>query len=158
MKLIHLSFLFVAFLLSSCIEYEQVNVVSIGKISIETFEGSTADVNVNVELENANFFGIKIKPSALDVYVEDEYVGQALLKEKVKIKRNSTQIYNAKIKLVGVDGVLRKAIKYMLKKDLKIRLTGNVKGSVYGIPKKVFIDETKMVDGRALKLKLPFLN
>jgi LEA14-like dessication related protein len=144
--------------MSSCIEYEQVNVVSFGKINIESFEGSTADVNVDVELENENFFGIKIKPSTLDVYVEDEYVGKAILKEKVKIIRKSTQTYNAKIKLVGEDGILRKAIKYALKKDLKIRITGFVKGSVYGIPKKVQIDETKTIDGRALKIKIPFLN
>tara|TARA_R110000737_G_scaffold50259_1_gene71214 strand:- start:1365 stop:1763 length:399 start_codon:yes stop_codon:yes gene_type:complete len=132
--------------------------VSFGKINIESFEGSTADVNVDVELENENFFGIKIKPSTLDVYVEDEYVGKAILKEKVKIIRKSTQTYNAKIKLVGEDGILRKAIKYALKKDLKIRITGFVKGSVYGIPKKVQIDETKTIDGRALKIKIPFLN
>jgi len=153
-----LSFLVISFLMSSCIEYEQVNVVSFGKINIESFEGSTADVNVDVELENENFFGIKIKPSTLDVYVEDEYVGKAILKEKVKIIRKSTQTYNAKIKLVGEDGILRKAIKYALKKDLKIRITGFVKGSVYGIPKKVQIDETKTIDGRALKIKIPFLN
>ncbi len=158
MKRAYFGLVFLLFTLSSCIEFEQVEVVSIGKITLETFEGSTADINVDIELENENFFGIKIKPSTLDVYVEEEYVGKAILKEKVKIKRKSTQLYNAKIKLEGESGILRKVMKYALRKDLKIRINGNVKGSVYGIPKKVYIDETKTVDGRALKLKIPFLN
>jgi hypothetical protein len=146
------------FLLSSCLDYEQVNMVSIGKVALDHFEMNTADVNVDVELENANFFGIKIKPCTLDVFVEEEYVGKALLKEKVKIQKKSTQIYNAKIQLIGEDGIMRKAIRFAMKKDLKIRIKGYVKGSVYGISKKVLIDETKTIDGRALKMKLPFLN
>jgi LEA14-like dessication related protein len=158
MKRAYFGLIFLLFSLSSCIEFEQVEVKSIGKITLETFEGTVADVNVDVELENVNFFGIKIKPSTLDVYVDEDYVGKAILKEKVKIKRKSTQLYNAKIKLEGESGILRKVMKYALRKDLKIRIKGYVKGSVYGIPKKVFVDETKTIDGRALKMKIPFLN
>ena len=146
------------FLFSSCFEYNEVRVVSIGKVTLENFEGTTAHVNVEVELENTNFFGLKIKPSTLDVFVEDEFVGKAVLIEKVKIKRKKTQVYNAKIELVGESGILRKAMKYALRKDLKVRLSGYVKGSVYGISKKVKVDETKTIDGRQLKMKIPLFN
>jgi len=135
-------------------EYDEVNIVSIGKIELDSFEGTTAHVNVDLELNNTNFFALKIKPSTLDVYVEEEYIGKAVLLEKVKIKRKSSDIYNAKIQLQGESGILRKAMKYALRKELKIRLTGYVKGSVYGIPKKVKVNETKTIDGR--KLKVPF--
>lgn len=145
-------------LFSSCIELEEVNVVSIGKVKLETIDGTMATVNVDVELENANFFGIKIKPSVLDIYVEEEYIGKVYLLEKVKIKKKSTQVYNAKIQLAGEDGILLKVVKYSLKKELKIRLTGNVKGSVYGFPKKVQVNETKTIDGRKLMMQIPFLN
>jgi LEA14-like dessication related protein len=144
--------------MGSCVDYEEVNIVSIGKISIDHFRGSTADINVDIELENPNFFGIKIKPSSLDVFVDEEFVGKAVLKEKVKIQRKTAQIYNAKIQLIGEDGILKKAIKYSFRKDLKIRLSGYVNGAVYGIPKKVLVNETKIIDGRALKMKIPFLN
>jgi LEA14-like dessication related protein len=145
-------------LFSSCIELQEVNVVSFGKVKLETIDGNMAKVNVDVELANANFFGIKIRPSVLDVYVEEEYIGKVYLLEKVKIKKKSTQVYNAKIQLEGEEGILRKVIKYSLKKELKIRLSGNVKGSVYGIPKKVKVNETKTIDGRKLMTQIPFLN
>ncbi|MGJ8660666.1 MAG: LEA type 2 family protein [Bacteroidota bacterium] len=148
----YLFLVFGLFFLSSCIEYDDVNVISIGKISLDSIDGNTALVNVDVELENPNFFGIKVKPSTLDVFIEDEYVGKAILQEKVKIKKKMTGLYNAKIQLVGESGLMRKAVKYALKKELKIRITGNVKGSVYGFPKKVFVDKTKTVDGRKFKL------
>jgi LEA14-like dessication related protein len=146
------------FVLSSCIDYDEIKIVSVGKISLDNFEGTTAHVNVDVELENPNFFAIKIKPSSLDIYVEEEYLGKAVLLEKVKIKRNSVAIYCAKIQLQGEGGMLLKAMKYALRKEFKVRLTGYVKGSVYGIPKKMKVDETKTIDGRKLKLKTPFFN
>lgn len=145
-------------LFSSCIEFYEVKVVSIGKITLEHLEGNNADVNVNVELDNSNFFGIKIKPSSLDVYIEQEFIGKARLKEKIKIDKKAIHFYDVKIQLQGDNGVLRTIVKYALKKDLNVRIKGYVLGSVYGIPKKVFVDETKTIDGNVLKMKIPFLN
>ncbi len=152
MKLKHLFLLIGLLFFTSCMEYEELRVISIGKISLDGIEGNTANVNINVELDNPNFFGIKVKPTSLDVFVEDEYMGKAVLHDKLKIKKRSTSNYNVKLELVGESGIMRKAVKYVLKKDLKIRIKGYVKGSVYGFPKKILVDETKTVDGSVFKL------
>jgi len=107
-----------------------------------------------LDLENPNFFSIKIKPSTLDLFVEDEYVGKAVLLEKVKIIKKKTGTYIARVELLGEDGVLRKLLKYALKPELKIRVKGKVKGSVYGITKRIDVDETKTIDGRKFQLNL----
>jgi LEA14-like dessication related protein len=147
-------FFFLAFLLSSCIEFEDVEVLRFGKIQVQQIKGSTAKISVDLDLENPNFFSIKIKPSTLDLFVEDEYVGKAILLEKVKIIKKKTGTYITRVELIAEDGVLRKLLKYALKPELKIRVNGKVKGSVYGITKRIAIDETRTIDGRKFQLNL----
>ena len=144
------------FVISSCEIYEQIDVVNMGEVKLDRLDGNNATLNMNVELDNPNFYSIKVKPSFLDVYVENELVGKAHLLEKLKIKRKSVGVYNAKIELLGEKGILAKALKYSLKKELKIRLVGKVKGSVFFISKKIEVDETKTIDATKLRPKMPF--
>lgn len=147
---------FTLFLIGSCEFYEDIELVNMGKVRFDKLDGNTAVVSMDVELDNPNFYTIKVKPSSLDVYVEDEFVGKANLLEKIKIKKKKVGVYNVKVELVGEEGILKQAIKFALKKDLKVRLVGKVKGSVFFVSKKIAVDETKTIDGRMLKLDMPF--
>jgi LEA14-like dessication related protein len=152
-------FLFIGLLfLSSCEWYDDVDVIEIGKIKLDQLQGTNAKVNIDVELFNPNFYAISIKPSTLDVYIEDEFVGKAQLLEKVKFKRKSTGIYNMKVELLGEAGILKKTMRYMMMKELKVRVVGKVKGSVMGISKKMAVDKTKTIDGSKLRIDIPFFN
>ncbi len=145
-------------LLNSCEWYEQVDIVEIGKIKLDKLEGNNATVNMDIELENPNWYAIKVKPSFLDVYVEDEFLGKAHLLEKIKLKRKKTGLYNIKLELLGEKGVMGKVMKYALKKELKIRLVGKVKAGVFIFSKKLEVDETKTIDGRKFGVDIPFFN
>lgn len=146
------------FVLSSCEWYQDVDIVEVGKVKLDGINGNNASINLDVELNNPNWYGIKVKPSFLSVYVEDEYVGKAHLLEKVKFKRKKVATYNLKVDLLGEKGVLKKAMKYALKKELKIRLEGKVKAGVFIISKKFEVDETKTIDGRKFRPSVPFFN
>jgi LEA14-like dessication related protein len=149
--------LFLAFfLISSCEFYEDIDMVTMGKVRLDKLEGNNAVINIDVELDNPNFYAIKVKPSFLEVYVEDEYMGKAHLLEKVKIKRKRTGTYNVKLELQGQEGIVKKAMKYAQKDKLKVRLVGKVKGSVFFISKKIAVDETKTIDGGILRVDMPF--
>jgi hypothetical protein len=52
-----------------------------------------------------------------------------------------------------VDGYLLKFFKYTLKEKVSIRIKGKVKGSIFGISKKIAIDEVKEIDGKLFKLE-----
>lgn len=145
-------------LISSCEWYEDIDVIEVGKIKLDQLQGTNARVNVDVQLTNPNFYAISVKPSLLDVYVEDEFVGKAQLLEKVRFKRKTTDTYNVKMELLGEAGILKKALIYAMKKELKIRIVGKVKGSVMGISKKMAIDKTKTIDGAKLRIDIPFFN
>ena len=113
---------------------------------------------MDIELNNPNWYAIKVKPSFLDVYVEGEFLGKAHLLDKIKLKRKKTGLYNIKVELLGEPGVMRKVMKYALKKEIKIRLVGKVKAGVFIISKKLKVDETKTIDGSKFGLDIPFFN
>lgn len=141
---------------SSCIEYDDVELVRLSNYRVHDVEGNKAMLDVDVELMNPNVFGIKVKPSTLDLYVENVYAGKVELLEKVKIKRKRTGVYLAQLHLIGEQGILFKMMRYVNKPQITIRLTGEVKGSVYGISKKIKVDKTKVIDPSKLKANLPF--
>ncbi len=144
------------FLVSSCELYKDIDVVNMGQVKLDQLDGNNVTLNLDVELDNPNFYTIKVKPSYLDVYIEDELVGKAHLMKKLKIQRKSVGVYNVKVELLGEKGIVAKALKYSLKKELKIRLVGKVKASVLLISKKLKVDETKTIDASKLRPKMPF--
>ena len=146
------------FVFSSCELYEDIEVVNMGQVKLDQLDGNNVTLNMDVELDNPNFYTIKVKPSYLDVYIEGELVGKAHLLEKLKMKRKSVAVYNVKVELLGEKGILSKALKYSLKKELKIRLVGKVKASVLLISKKFKVDETKTIDATKLRPKMPSSN
>lgn len=146
------------FTVPSCELYEDIDVVNMSQVKLDQLDGNNVTLNMDVELDNPNFYSIKVKPSFLDFYIEGELVGKAHLLEKLKIKRKSVGVYNVKVELLGEKGIVAKALKYSLRKELKIRLVGKVKTSVFLITKKLKVDETKTIDATKLRPKMPFSN
>jgi LEA14-like dessication related protein len=107
---------------------------------------------LGVKIENPNFVSIKVKPSVVDVFVNDELIGKAYLEENLKLIRKKEDTYFAKVRIDLEDGALFKFVKYAMKLKVQLRVKGVVKGSVFGIPKKVDIDQVKEIDGSTFKI------
>ena len=54
------------------------------EIHITKINGKQIDFSFEATVYNPNGYGLKVKPSLLDVYVEGEYIGKVRLNEKVK--------------------------------------------------------------------------
>ena len=44
---------------------------------------------MGADIYNENGFALKVKPSTLDLYIEDQYMGKVHLDKKVRMKRKS---------------------------------------------------------------------
>ncbi len=147
-KLVYL--LATIFLVSSCFEYDDVDFKGIENFKMGKFEGQKISFSMRVKLENPNKFSIKIKPSVVDVFIDDNLIGKTYLDQKIKIIKRKENSYFVPLHVELEDGILMKLMKYSMKDKVKLRLVGKVKGSVYGISKKVSIDETKEIDPKQL--------
>ncbi|MBU2018653.1 MAG: LEA type 2 family protein [Bacteroidetes bacterium] len=155
MKYIAISFLSL-FLLTSCNEIEEPELVEIKKLELIELKGTVAKIQIDAEIENPNFFGIKVKPSVLDVYIDEVYAGTVNLDENVKLLRKSSNTYSVPITLKGESFVLLRLMQWMNKPQINLRLKGKVKGSVYGVSKKIAINETKIIYPEKFKSKIGF--
>jgi LEA14-like dessication related protein len=137
------------FLLTGCFDYNDivyhgVENVKLGKPS----EGNTT-LSFNINLDNPNIYNIKIKPSDLTIFMGDKELGEVHLKERLVIQKQTKKSYpvsvEAKLKDVAKSGLIG-LIELVTKKKVTIRFKGYIKGSIYGLTQKQFIDQTKEIE------------
>lgn len=148
-----LYFFFTFFILSSCADINDIEFKGIDGVKLEKTENNGLAVKLGVKVNNPKAFSIKIKPSEVDFFIEDQLIGKAFLDETVKIIKKKEDTYFAKVRISLEDGILFKMFRFALKDKLHIRVKGVIKGSALGFPKIYKLDQATEVDGAKLKLK-----
>lgn len=121
-------------------------------IKVSSVKGKTIEFTAEAKVYNPNWYGLKVKPSEMDLYVEGEYMGKVHLDKKVKLKGKRESDLNATFTATLTDGALLKAMKYATKKEIKIQLKGKIKGGVFIFSKKFDFDETKTIPGASFSM------
>ena len=137
-------------LLSSCSLVNDVKFKNVSNIT-PTFENKELVLKLDVQVQNDNFYAVKLKNSALKISIDEKELGDLTLAEKVLFKRKSDNSYPVKLKVKLADGALFMLLRNAFKKEVTINIQGTLKGSALGIPKTIAINETKTIDGNLLK-------
>lgn len=141
------------FLFSGC-EVEDPDFSNVRDIKMLGMDGRKLEMEFTVDCENPNAFGFKVKPSKLDVSVDDEILGEIHLDKKIKVKRKSNNSYTVPVTIELADGAMFRLIKYVSREKVDVKLEGKVRGSVYGITKSFQVKETRSIDGSLFKLEM----
>ena len=139
----------VAIILTGCFSYKDLNFDGVENFKMGKIQEGSIDFGFDVKLENPNKYNIKIKPTDLQVFLGDNELGMARLDKKLVIKKNSKASYpvviNAKL-LQAAGAGFSSVMELATKKSADVRIVGPVKGSVYGITRKMEVDETRSID------------
>ena len=119
--------------------------------NIEQREGNKVNLNVGANIYNGNWFGIRVKPSNLDLFLNDDFLGTVRLDKKVKLKRKSETAIDANLTATLENGAMGKAMRSALGGGLNVRMKGRVKAGVFIFSKKIDFDETKKIDASKLR-------
>ena len=119
--------------------------------NIEQIEGNKVNLNVGANIYNGNWFGIRVKPSNLDLFLNDDFLGTVHLDKKVKLKRKSETVIDANLTATLENGAMGKAMRSALGGGLNVRMKGRVKAGVFIFSKKIDFDETKKIDASKLR-------
>lgn len=133
-------------------DIEEPEFTNLRDFRIVKVEGQHFEVEFTVDCDNPNKFGFKVKPSKLNLFVEEEDFGTVTLDDKVKIRRKSLNSYTVPVSIDLKDGSFFRLMKYAVRSEVNVTLEGKVRGSVYGIPKSMNIRETRVVAGNKLNL------
>jgi LEA14-like dessication related protein len=131
---------------TGCMEFEEPEFGGIANFKMDSFSGGELKCSFDATIGNPNKFGIKLKPTVLDVYADDQMIGKLHLDNRIKFKRKSDKVYNVPLRVKLENGMMMKLMGFMGKSNVKLRFVGKVKASVYGITKKVDIDQSKDIN------------
>jgi LEA14-like dessication related protein len=151
LKFVHV-FVSIVIFLSSCSSFKEPIIKGSDDFKLTQFEGKKISFSLALAIENNNWYALKIKPSNVDLYLEDKLIGKLHLLEKVTIpaKKTSELIVPARIELA--DGAMISLFKIISKDQVALRLNGKVKGGVLFVYKNFHVDEKWNVPTNFLKL------
>ncbi len=145
--------LFILFLtLASCGDFEDLEFKKFQGFQVDKIEGSSVYLNVNFEIYNPNKFTLSLKPSDLDIFADEVFLGKVYLLEKVKLIKRTTGVYSAPVKLELENGQMVKLLSLAMKPTVNIMLKGKVKGGIGIFSKRMEIEESREIKGADLKL------
>lgn len=137
------------FMLASC-EFEQIQFKGIEDFKMPKIDDKEILLDLAFKVNNPNKFKIKVKPSNVDLFISDSKLGTVYLDDKVVFKKKAEGVYKTSLRLKLADGIFFELMKLMGKKEIPLRIKGKVKGSVYGISKKMDIDRIQTISGDQL--------
>lgn len=120
-------------------------------IKMEKLEGKVVTFSVAAKVYNPNWFGVKIKRSGVDVYMDEKYMGKLFLEQKVKLKSKRESTLTVPLRAELEDGAMMTLLKNSSKENVNVRVTGKVKGEVFIFSKKIEINETRQIPGKMLR-------
>lgn len=146
----------IAFTLSGCLEFENLEFHGIDKVQMPKMDDHEILIDLSLKVENPNKFNIKLKPSQIDVFLSEKKLGTIHLDEKLKFIKKVEQVYSTQLKIKLEDGAFFSLLKMATKDEIPLHFKGKIKGSVFGISKKIEVDQVKKFSAKDLNfLKKP---
>ncbi len=146
-------FLFVS-LLSSC-NVQDVELVNVNSYNIARSSDDKIKLILNIRIDNPNNFSINVKKTDLNLYINGSDAGKIVLEDKIILLKKTETDYD-----FGLMADQNQVSKAIVQAGIGIALTGKVtinvkgwiKGKVFGIGKKIDIDEKQSLSIKDLGL------
>jgi len=130
MKTYHLpsSFIFLAFylLLSSCRAPQELVYKDFKNFSIEKLGFSSSSVKMDLVYYNPNNFGLQLKRTDLDIFIDGNYLGHTIQDYQVTIPKRADFTIPLKID-VDMKNILKNAIGSLFGQEVTVRVIGKIK-------------------------------
>lgn len=116
---------------------------------LEKNEGTIKCI-ATAKVYNENWFGVKVKPSNLEVYADGDIIGTIRLDKKVKLKRKSETTLEAPLTLTLAEGSVGNLMNLAFKGDVEVKMKGKVKAGIFIFSKKFDFEQSKTMNARSL--------
>lgn len=130
MKTFHLPspFIFLAFylLLSSCRAPQELVYKDFKNFSIEKLGFSSSSVKMDLVYYNPNNFGLQLKRTDLDIFIDGNYLGHTIQDYQVTIPKRADFTIPLKID-VDMKNILKNAIGSLFGQEVTVRVIGKIK-------------------------------
>lgn len=138
----------VSLTLTSCFEYEDVQLLKVTNIRVNNFSAKKIEIGVDLQIVNPNKYKINIVDSELELFLKGKKIGTAHIIDKIELPKNSDQIHKIAI-ATDLKDMLSEAIPVILgvlfDESIELQVKGNIKASAKALTKIFPIDFTERV-------------
>ncbi len=138
-------------MLSACSYYNDVQVLKVMNVEIVEFSTDIINASVEIEINNPNWYDIKLIDSDLDLFVNGKSMGTVHLAEKVVIPKKSISIQKVEVISDIKDAqanFLQSAMSLLFKKTALLEIKGEVKAQGLMVTKKIPVEIKEEMDIR----------
>ncbi len=137
------SFLSLMLITSSCNNIKDIEYIGIKETKLQSIGIQKGTIKVVMQYFNPNKFGIDIKETQLEVYVNDKYIGVADSPERYKIPRNANfdfpiYVHFNPLQALGMASILNAS-------SVNLKVKGSTKAGKSGVYVRVPIEVTEVV-------------
>ena len=118
-------------LLSGCLSYEEVTFKGITDVQVSRMDQSGVAARVTVTLDNPNSFRIQVSDPNVDLFLNEVYIGKAVLDSSLVLEKESVKDYPVPLH-ASFDGHGGQAMGAMLAAALSGKARLKAKGSIVG--------------------------
>ncbi len=118
--------------MSSCTNIKDPQFRRLEDFGLRKINFTSADIGFRVVYYNPNSFGVTAKETALDVYVDSIYLGKFIQPQATEVSKNAEFVIPLEGK-VDIASALRLNRKDLLKRDILLRASGNIKVGKAGV-------------------------
>jgi LEA14-like dessication related protein len=119
-------FVFVTMAFLSCSSPKALEYKTYHNFSVESLGFNNSTVSLNLEYYNPNNFGMQLKNTDLDIFINGNLLGHSTTDTLINIPRRDTFLVPVKFK-VDMRNVFKNAWNTFLGKEVLVRLSGKVK-------------------------------
>ena len=119
-------FVFVIMAFLSCSSPKALEYKTYHNFSVESLGFNNSTVSLNLEYYNPNNFGMQLKNTDLDIFINGNLLGHSTTDTLINIPRRDTFLVPVKFK-VDMRNVFKNAWNTFLGKEVLVRLSGKVK-------------------------------
>lgn len=141
------------FLVSSCVSFKNPEFKSMDGYTFDGIEGNQVKFTVKATVYNPNFYTLKVKPSKVNVYAENQLYGTLNLTKTQKMKRKKDTKLEVPMRFDMADGAMMGMMLLLRKDKVNLKLDGKVKGGVYFFSKKFPVTYERAISPKELGLK-----
>jgi LEA14-like dessication related protein len=126
----------------SCDSIEELSLVGQPDVKIRGFENGELALDLLLKIHNPNSRSFKVKNAKFTIAVDDSKVANSSMDKAISIKANSTEVYAfpMKVKLNGDDINLGMLLSTLFKKQIHLKIDGDIKAGSFFISQKFPIE------------------
>ncbi|MBK8499825.1 MAG: LEA type 2 family protein [Flavobacteriales bacterium] len=136
-----------AILSSSCSSYKEVELTDITSVEVLSLDPRSVALRIDARIDNPNGFSIAVEEPDVDLFINDKFIGKAVLDSSLVLDRKAARVYPVYLRAKLEGGpLLMMLLSGAFSEELKLGAKGTVAGRSGALKRRFPFEVEEMID------------